>query len=113
MVSAREDDANVSIPTHLGGSVDSLEYVVTVGLGTPAVPQVLLMDTGSDVSWVQCAPCNSTACYPQKDPLFDPSRSSTYAPIAVRVQQLDAHTRARCHRQGFPFRVRPRPARRQ
>ncbi|RLN13027.1 hypothetical protein C2845_PM09G12630 [Panicum miliaceum] len=78
---ADDDDANVTIPAHLGGSVDSLEYVVTVGLGTPAVPQVVLMDTGSDLSWVQCAPCNSTACYPQKDPLFDPSKSSTYAPI--------------------------------
>nr|CAB3467909.1 unnamed protein product [Digitaria exilis] len=76
------DDANVTIPANLGGSVDSLEYVVTVGLGTPAVSQVLLMDTGSDLSWVQCAPCNATACYPQKDPLFDPSKSSTYAPIA-------------------------------
>ncbi|KAG0538550.1 hypothetical protein BDA96_03G245900 [Sorghum bicolor] len=75
------DDADVSIPTHLGGSVDSLEYVVTVGLGTPSVSQVLLIDTGSDLSWVQCQPCNSTTCYPQKDPLFDPSKSSTYAPI--------------------------------
>ncbi|XP_073359939.1 aspartyl protease family protein At5g10770-like [Aegilops tauschii subsp. strangulata] len=55
--------------------------VVTLGLGTPAVEQVLLMDTGSDLSWVQCAPCNSTDCYPQKDPLFDPRKSSTYAPI--------------------------------
>ncbi|PAN24552.1 hypothetical protein PAHAL_4G232600 [Panicum hallii] len=75
------DDANVTIPAHLGGSVDSLEYVVTMGLGTPPVPQVVLMDTGSDLSWVQCAPCNSTACYPQKDPLFDPSKSSSYAAI--------------------------------
>ncbi|RLM54540.1 protein ASPARTIC PROTEASE IN GUARD CELL 2-like [Panicum miliaceum] len=83
IASTRGDDANVSIPTHLGGSVDSLEYVVTVGLGTPAVPQVLLMDTGSDVSRVQCAPCNSTQCYPQKDPLLDPSKSSTYCGYAV------------------------------
>ncbi|CAL5038242.1 unnamed protein product [Urochloa decumbens] len=82
MVSMTQDDGtNVTIPTHLGGAVDSLEYVVTVGLGTPAVSQILLMDTGSDLSWVQCAPCNSTSCYPQKDPLFDPSKSSTYAPI--------------------------------
>ncbi|KAG2611101.1 hypothetical protein PVAP13_4KG142230 [Panicum virgatum] len=72
-----DDDANVTIPAHLDGSVDSLEYVVTVGLGTPAVSQVLLLDTGRDLSWVQCAACNSTACYPQKDPLFDPSKSST------------------------------------
>jgi hypothetical protein len=77
MASTR-DDAAVTIPTHLGGSVDSLEYVVTLGFGTPSVPQVLLVDTGSDVTWVQCAPCNSTKCYPQKDPLFDPSKSSTY-----------------------------------
>ncbi|CAD6339485.1 unnamed protein product [Miscanthus lutarioriparius] len=81
MEGTTRDDASVSIPTHLGGSVDSLEYVVTVGLGTPAVSQVLLMDTGSDLSWVQCKPCNSTTCYPQNDPLFDPSKSSTYAPV--------------------------------
>ncbi|XP_066369326.1 aspartyl protease family protein At5g10770-like [Miscanthus floridulus] len=76
------DDAAVTAPTHLGGFVDSLEYVVTLGFGTPSVPQVLLMDTGSSFTWVQCTPCNSTKCYPQKDPLFDPSKSSTYAPIA-------------------------------
>ncbi|CAL5043096.1 unnamed protein product [Urochloa decumbens] len=81
MASTRDDDANVTIPTRLGGAVDSLEYVVTVGLGTPAVSQIVLIDTGSDLSWVQCAPCNSTSCYPQKDPLFDPSKSSTYDPI--------------------------------
>ena len=80
-----DDDAAVTIPTRLGGFVDSLEYVVTLGFGTPSVPQVLLMDTGSDVSWVQCTPCNSTKCYPQKDPLFDPSKSSTYAPIACNT----------------------------
>ncbi|CAL5052611.1 unnamed protein product [Urochloa decumbens] len=80
-VTTQADDTNVTIPAHLGGSVDSLEYVVTVGLGTPSVSQTLLIDTGSDLSWLQCAPCNSTACYPQKDPLFDPSKSSTYALI--------------------------------
>ncbi|KAK1664169.1 hypothetical protein QYE76_052328 [Lolium multiflorum] len=77
----QEEDGKVSIPAHLGDSVGSLEYVVKLGLGTPAVEQVVLMDTGSDLSWVQCKPCNSSDCYPQKDPLFDPSKSSTYAPI--------------------------------
>ncbi|XP_044430846.1 aspartyl protease AED1-like [Triticum aestivum] len=76
-----QEEGKVSMPAHLGTSVDSQEYVVTLGLGTPAVEQVLLMDTGSDLSWVQCAPCNFTDCYPQKDPLFDPRKSSTYAPI--------------------------------
>lgn len=74
-------DERVNIPTELGYSVDSLEYVVTVGFGTPAVPQTILVDTGSDLSWIQCKPCNTSNCYPQKHPLFDPSNSSTYAPI--------------------------------
>ncbi|GJN28930.1 hypothetical protein PR202_gb17105 [Eleusine coracana subsp. coracana] len=73
--------SNVSVPTYLGTSVDSLEYGVTLGIGTPAVSQFVLIDTGSDLSWVQCQPCNSTKCYKQKDPLFDPRKSTTYAPI--------------------------------
>ncbi|KAL6909705.1 hypothetical protein ACP4OV_001364 [Aristida adscensionis] len=75
------DNGTASIPTNLGDTVESLEYVVTLGIGTPPVEQTLLMDTGSDLSWVQCAPCNATSCYPQKDPLFDPSKSSTYRSI--------------------------------
>jgi hypothetical protein len=67
---------------YLGGSVGSLDYVVTLALGTPAVPQIVLVDTGSELSWVQCKPCSQTkSCYPQKEPLFDPSKSSTYVPI--------------------------------
>jgi hypothetical protein len=73
--------SDVSIPTSLGAAVDSLEYVVTLGIGTPAVQQTVLIDTGSDLSWVQCKPCNSSSCYPQKDPLYDPTASSTYAPV--------------------------------
>ncbi|KAL6596631.1 hypothetical protein ACP70R_047274 [Stipagrostis hirtigluma subsp. patula] len=81
MTTVAGSGGGVTIPTYLGSSVDSLEYVVTLGLGTPAVEQIVLIDTGSDLSWVQCQPCNSTACYPQKDPLFDPTSSSTYAPV--------------------------------
>ncbi|KAL6596634.1 hypothetical protein ACP70R_047277 [Stipagrostis hirtigluma subsp. patula] len=81
MMKITQDAEKLSIPTHLGSSVDSLEYVVTVGIGTPAVPRVVLIDTGSDLSWVQCKPCNSGECSPQKNPLFDPSNSSTYSPI--------------------------------
>lgn len=77
------DASTVSVPTRLGSSYDSQEYLVTVGLGTPAVPQTLVLTTESDLTWVQCKPCNSSNCYPQKLPLFDPSRSSTYNTIPV------------------------------
>jgi hypothetical protein len=82
-----DDAATVSVPTQLGSSYNTQQYVVTVGLGTPAVPQTLLLDTGSDLTWVQCKPCNSTQCYPQRLPLFDPSRSSTYKTIPCDSQE--------------------------
>ncbi|GAV70269.1 Asp domain-containing protein [Cephalotus follicularis] len=37
----------------------------------------MLMDTGSSFSWLQCQPC-AIRCYTQADPLFDPTRSTTY-----------------------------------
>ncbi|TVU34016.1 hypothetical protein EJB05_15837, partial [Eragrostis curvula] len=69
-----------TFPTTLGSSLDSLHYVITISIGTPPVTQTVLIDTGSDVSWVQCAPC--LQCHPQADPLFDPSSSSTYSPFS-------------------------------
>uniref|UniRef100_A0A0E0CQR1 Peptidase A1 domain-containing protein n=1 Tax=Oryza meridionalis TaxID=40149 RepID=A0A0E0CQR1_9ORYZ len=70
-----------TVPANLGFSIGTLQYVVTVSLGTPAVAQTLEVDTGSDVSWVQCKPCPSPPCYSQRDPLFDPTRSSSYSAV--------------------------------
>jgi hypothetical protein len=70
-----------TVPTRLGSSLHTLEYVVTVGLGTPAVTQTMLMDTGSDIPWVQCDPCPGRTCHPQKDTFFNPARSSTYSAL--------------------------------
>ncbi|TVU13085.1 hypothetical protein EJB05_46761, partial [Eragrostis curvula] len=79
---AKRGDDDATVPTTLGTSLNTLEYVVTVGLGTPAVNQTLHVDTGSDVSWVQCRRCPvPTACHRQNDPLFDPAKSSTYSPV--------------------------------
>jgi hypothetical protein len=59
-----------------------LEYAMTLYLGTPVQKFVLIVDTGSDLVWVQCKPCTSPdSCYPEADPLFDPSASSSYAPV--------------------------------
>nr|CAB3457388.1 unnamed protein product [Digitaria exilis] len=69
----------VSLPAQSGLSLGVGNYIVSVGLGTPRKDFSVVFDTGSDLSWVQCKPCND--CYDQQDPLFDPSRSSTYAPV--------------------------------
>nr|CAD1821105.1 unnamed protein product [Ananas comosus var. bracteatus] len=55
------------------------EYFVRVGVGSPPKDQYLVVDSGSDVIWVQCQPC--AQCYAQSDPVFDPAESSSFAGI--------------------------------
>ncbi|KAG0534342.1 hypothetical protein BDA96_04G271700 [Sorghum bicolor] len=74
------EQSHVTVPTTLGTSLNTLEYLITVRLGSPAKTQTVLIDSGSDVSWVQCKPC--LQCHSQVDPLFDPSLSSTYSPFS-------------------------------
>ncbi|XP_073014268.1 aspartyl protease family protein At5g10770-like [Typha latifolia] len=58
-----------------------MDYIVTVGYGTPTKNFSVIFDTGSDISWIQCKPCVGE-CYPQHDQLFDPLQSSTYANVS-------------------------------
>lgn len=62
------------IPTDTGR-----EFMVNLSIGDPPAPQLLTMDTGSSLLWLQCLPC--TKCFEQFNPYFDPSKSSTYANI--------------------------------
>lgn len=71
---------NSNIPAHTGDSLGTGNYIVTIGFGSPKREQSVIFDTGSDVTWIQCEPCSS--CYEQREPIFDPSRSSTYANIS-------------------------------
>jgi hypothetical protein len=60
-----------------------LEYDMTLYLGSPPQKFVLIVDTGSDLVWVQCKPCHAPyKCYKEADPVFDPAASSSYAPIS-------------------------------
>ncbi|KAM0910464.1 hypothetical protein ACQ4PT_014138 [Festuca glaucescens] len=86
----------VSLPAQRGISLGTGNYVVSVGLGTPARDMTVIFDTGSDLSWVQCTPCSD--CYEQKDPLFDPARSKTFSAVpcaAPECQGLDSHSCSR------------------
>ncbi|CAD6259074.1 unnamed protein product [Miscanthus lutarioriparius] len=56
------------------------EYFVRVGIGSPPTEQYLVVDSGSDVIWVQCKPC--LECYAQADPLFDPATSETFSGVS-------------------------------
>ncbi|XP_066372633.1 aspartyl protease family protein At5g10770-like [Miscanthus floridulus] len=45
----------------------------------PGVIQTVVLDTASDVPWVQCVPCPVPPCHPQTDTFYDPTKSPTYA----------------------------------
>ncbi|KAF2535110.1 hypothetical protein F2Q68_00022954 [Brassica cretica] len=64
-------------------------YIVTVGIGTPKHDLSLVFDTGSDLTWTQCEPC-AGSCYPQKEPIFNPSSSSSYSNISCSSPVCDS-----------------------
>ncbi|CAN6166370.1 unnamed protein product [Urochloa humidicola] len=55
-----------------------------VGTGTllPGVIQTVVLDTASDVPWVQCVPCPIPPCHPQTDTFYDPTNSGSYAALS-------------------------------
>lgn len=59
------------------------EYLVHFGIGTPAQPVQLTLDSGSDLVWTQCErPCvESVDCFKQDLAKFDASRSTTFAEL--------------------------------
>ncbi|XP_023772044.1 aspartyl protease family protein At5g10770 [Lactuca sativa] len=73
--------SKTTLPAKSGSSIGTLNYIVTIGLGTPKRDLTFVFDTGSDLTWTQCQPC-AGSCYRQKEPIFAPSSSSTYSNIS-------------------------------
>uniref|UniRef100_A0A0D9V2L1 Peptidase A1 domain-containing protein n=1 Tax=Leersia perrieri TaxID=77586 RepID=A0A0D9V2L1_9ORYZ len=76
-------------PVVSGLAQGSGEYFTKIGVGTPVTQALMVLDTGSDVVWLQCAPCRR--CYDQSGQVFDPRGSRSYgavdcaAPICRRL----------------------------
>ncbi|XP_047306526.1 aspartic proteinase CDR1-like [Impatiens glandulifera] len=51
-------------------------YLMEIYVGTPPVKQMMSVDTGASMSWIQCLPCEH--CYHQTVPVFNPYQSSSY-----------------------------------
>jgi len=56
------------------------EHLMEISIGTPPFKVYGIADTGSDLTWTQCVPCNG--CYKQLNPMFDPKKSSSYSNIS-------------------------------
>ncbi|KAK4605273.1 hypothetical protein RGQ29_013369 [Quercus rubra] len=70
------------------------EYLIKISLGTPAIEVLGIADTGSDLIWTQCEPCEK--CYKQDLPLFDPQQSSTYGNVPCNSSTCKALDTASC-----------------
>ncbi|XP_052179943.1 protein ASPARTIC PROTEASE IN GUARD CELL 1 [Diospyros lotus] len=75
-------------PLTSGVRMGSGEYFSRLGVGRPAKDYYMVVDTGSDVSWLQCLAC--TDCYQQSDPIFDPSKSSSYRSLPCGSPECQA-----------------------
>ncbi|CAL4909839.1 unnamed protein product [Urochloa decumbens] len=87
----RRGGGGFAAPVVSGLSQGSGEYFAQVGVGTPPTPALLVLDTGSDVVWLQCAPCRH--CYAQSGKVFDPRGSRSYAAVpcaAPLCRRLDS-----------------------
>ncbi|KAF4387656.1 hypothetical protein G4B88_003983 [Cannabis sativa] len=76
-INVENHKSTTQIPIISGIKLEILNYIVTIELGGKNM--TVIVDTGSDLTWVQCQPCK--LCYNQKDPLFNPSSSHSYHSI--------------------------------
>lgn len=69
---------NVSPTIDIGvvAAESTVQFLANFSIGEPPVSQLVTVDTGSNLLWVQCLPC--VRCFEQSSPVFDPSKSSTY-----------------------------------
>lgn len=79
LISRKKNDVSeAEIPLTSGIKLQTLNYIVSVGLSGRKMS--VIVDTGSDLTWVQCQPCR--VCYTQQDPMFNPSLSPSYRSVS-------------------------------
>ncbi|KAH7839858.1 hypothetical protein Vadar_009747 [Vaccinium darrowii] len=57
------ESLKATVPVNSGHSIGTGNYVVTLGFGTSKKDLTLIIDTGSDVTWIQCEPCRRRICH--------------------------------------------------
>ncbi|XP_062193199.1 aspartyl protease family protein At5g10770-like [Phragmites australis] len=78
--------SKAQVPVTSGAKLRTLNYIATIGLGGGEA--TVIVDTASELTWVQCKPCQS--CHDQQEPLFDPSSSPSYAAVPCNSSSCDA-----------------------
>ncbi|XP_026429336.1 aspartic proteinase CDR1-like [Papaver somniferum] len=78
-------------------------YVAAVGIGTfvgsrPYKQHYLMVDTGSELTWIQCQ--GAISSFPQEQPLYPATNSSTYQPLRCKKRRKGSIENPDCYR-GF------------
>ncbi|CAA3012375.1 aspartyl protease family protein 2-like [Olea europaea var. sylvestris] len=90
-----------------GVSLGSGEYFIDVFVGTPPKHFSLILDTGSDLNWIQCVPCYD--CFEQTGPYYDPNDSISFRNISCRdprchlVSSPDPPQQCKAENQSCPY----------
>lgn len=63
-------------------------FFMSINLGTPAVSNLVTIDTGSSLSWVQCGRCHIRCQWQAGStrPMFNPFNSSTYQNVKCSTE---------------------------
>lgn len=77
------------------------EFLMNVAIGTPPNPFSAIMDTGSDLVWTQCKPCEE--CFDQSTPIFDPKKSSTFSELSCSNQLCQVLPTSSCDDGGCQY----------
>ncbi|XP_057969407.1 aspartic proteinase CDR1-like [Malania oleifera] len=64
------------------------DYLMNISIGSKRFPVLGITSTASDLVWTQCKSCRK--CFPQADPLFDPTTSSTYEVVSCKSKICSA-----------------------
>ncbi|MED6162809.1 hypothetical protein PIB30_074017 [Stylosanthes scabra] len=73
---------------------DKGDYLMKIFIGSPPMESLAVADTGSDLIWIQCLPCEQ--CYSQNAPIFDPKNSSTFETITCDSESCRELSRYGC-----------------
>jgi hypothetical protein len=81
-VTMAQSDFSIQSDFGIGSGHGSSAAINADGDGDSMIlSQTMAIDTTVDVPWIQCVPCPVPQCYPQRNALFDPSRSTTAAAV--------------------------------
>jgi hypothetical protein len=73
--------ASIEMPMHSGADFGTGQYFVEVKVGKPAQPFLLIADTASELTWVNCRYGCGNKCGTHRPRVFHADRSSSFRPV--------------------------------